>query len=601
MREPLAVGARLAETIPGLCAASATLMALRARRSTGRGQVVDVAQQQALLLCQPYFDLGLSYTGVERDRNGMPFPMTIVPAADGYLGVNVLTQTQWELLCAYTGRVDLLDDPELATPADRAPHAQRLTAAFAEWAADKERVPVFLEGQEWRIPLGFVPHLDEVRHMAQHDARSFFQPVVDPASGTSVGLPGLPFLVDGRRRAPSAPPSPGDAAPALAPARPPDPVPSATDLSRGPLSGITVVDLSMFWSGPLTTGLLAQYGADVIKVESVQRVDGWRGLAGAAGIEMSNLFNGVNVNKTGITLDLTSVDGRVLLRSLVEEADVLVENFSTRVMGNFGLTDEVLSEWNPDLTILSMPAFGLSGPWQEFVGFAPTIEQLSGLPELTGYRDGPPMITGNSIADPCAGLAGCFALLAAMHDPGTGRGAHIDLSQLEALTGLLAPELVEQQLTGIPERRGNSGRGAVHQGCYPTRDPATWIVVAVTDEAAWSALAEVAAAGWDDDPRFADATSRRRHADDLDDVMRVWTRRHDHVEPRRTAPGCRCRRRAGAAAGAGPRRRPPGSPGLVPGARPGPRRAAPLPRAAVRVLGHAGPRRARRADARAGQ
>ena len=91
-------------------------------------------------------------------------------------------------------------------------------------------------------------------------------------------------------------------------------------------------------------------------------------------------------------------------------------------MGNFGLTDDVLHEWNPDLTILSMPAFGLTGPWQEFVGFAPTIEQLSGLPELTGYRDGPPMITGNSIADPCAGLAGCFALLAALHDPDAAGG-----------------------------------------------------------------------------------------------------------------------------------------------------------------------------------
>ena len=529
-REPLAVGARLAETIPGLCAASATLMALRARRLSGRGQVVDVAQQEALLLCQPYFDLGLSYTGVERDRNGMPFPMTIVPAADGYLGVNVLTQTQWELLCAYTGRVDLLDDPALATPADRAPHAQRLTATFAEWAADKERVPVFLEGQEWRIPLGYVPHVDEVRDMAQHDARSFFGPVEDPASATMLHVPALPFLVDGARRPPSAPPGLGDAGTSPLPARSPDPAPADADLSRGPLTGITVVDLSMFWSGPLTTGLFAQYGADVIKVESVQRVDGWRGLAGAAGIEMSNLFNGVNVNKTGITLDLTSTDGRALLRSLVEGADVLVENFSTRVMGNFGLTDDVLHEWNPDLTILSMPAFGLTGPWQEFVGFAPTIEQLSGLPELTGYRDGPPMLTGNSIADPCAGLAGCFALLAALHDPDAAGGGHVDLSQLEALTSLLAPELVEQQLAGTPRRCGNSGRGGAHQGCYPARDPGTWIVLAVTDDDAWTALADVAAAGWAADPRFVDARGRREHADELDRVIGDWTSSFDNVE-----------------------------------------------------------------------
>ena len=101
-------------------------------------------------------------------------------------------------------------------------------------------------------------------------------------------------------------------------------------------------------------------------------------------------------------------------------------------MGNFGLTDDVLLAWNPDLVILSMPAFGLTGPWGGFVGFAPTIEQLSGLPELTGYPDGPPALSGNSLADPCAGLAGCFALLATLH--AGRRGAHIDLSQLEALT-----------------------------------------------------------------------------------------------------------------------------------------------------------------------
>jgi crotonobetainyl-CoA:carnitine CoA-transferase CaiB-like acyl-CoA transferase len=108
---------------------------------------------------------------------------------------------------------------------------------------------------------------------------------------------------------------------------------------------------------------------------------------------------------------------------------------------------------------------------------------------------------------------------------------HIDLSQLEALTGLLAPELVEQQLTGVaPERRGNSGRTAAHQGCYPARDPGTWIVLAVGDDATWTALAGVAATEWAVDPRFADAAGRRRHGGELDAALADWTRRHDNVE-----------------------------------------------------------------------
>ncbi len=284
----------------------------------------------------------------------------------------------------------------------------------------------------------------------------------------------------------------------------------------------------MFWSGPLAADLCAQYGADVVKVESVQRVDGWRGLAGAAGIESSNLFNGVNLNKSGITLDLTSARGQELLRPLVEAADVLIENFSPRVMGNFGLTDDVLLAWNPDLVILSMPAFGLTGPWGGFVGFAPTIEQLSGLPELTGYPDGPPALSGNSLADPCAGLAGCFALLATLH--AGRRGAHIDLSQLEALTSLLAPDLLHQQLTGAAlPRHGSCGIGVAPQGIYPAAGNDRWIVLGARTDAEWAALATVAARGWDRDERFATASARLANATDLDAAIAAWTVEHDHA------------------------------------------------------------------------
>jgi crotonobetainyl-CoA:carnitine CoA-transferase CaiB-like acyl-CoA transferase len=546
-RSPLALGGRFAEMVPGLCAASASLMALRARSVTGSGQVVDVSQQEALLLAQPYFELGVAYTGVERSRNGMPFPMTIVPAADGYLGVNVLTQTQWELLCAYTGRVDLLDDPRFATPADRAPHAAELTTLFAEWAADKPKAETFVDAQEWRIPFGYVPHIDEVTSMAQHLGRSFFTTVAGPG-GTTLDVPTVPFLVDGGRHPGVAAPGVGEERPGIwagsVPGRDPsrlpgrfppgdDPRPDGGSgrvaaLDGGPLTGVRVVDLSMFWSGPLAADLLAQYGADVVKVESVQRVDGWRGLAGNTGIEGSNLFNGVNLNKSAVTLDLTSAEGRDLLRPLVAAADVLIENFSPRVMGNFGLTDDVLHGWNPDLVIMSMPAFGLTGPWGGFVGFAPTIEQLSGLPELTGYPDGPPALSGNSLADPCAGLAGCFAVLATLQ--AGRRGSHIDLSQLEALTGLLAPDLLHQQLTGAAlPRHGASGIGVAPQGIYPSVGTDRWIVLGATDDAEWTALATVAALGWATDERFTSPADRLANATALDGEIAAWTAQHDNT------------------------------------------------------------------------
>lgn len=521
-REPLASGGHLAELVPGLCAASATLMALRARRLTGRGQHVDISQQECLLLCQPYLDLGCAYTGVDRGRTGMPFPMTIVPAADGYLGVNVLTQSQWEMLCVFAERSELLADPRLATPSDRMAHAAELTDVFAEWAATRGRADTFAAAQEWRIPLGYVPRLDEITQIEQHRARALFTALPVPGAGSALH-PAAPFLVDGERLPLRPAPALGDeSGSSHRPRRAAASAPAATPPSRGPLTGLRVVDLSMFWSGPLTAELLAQYGAEVVKVESVQRVDGWRGLAGAATIEESQLFNGVNLNKFGVTLDLTSPRGRELLRPLVERADVLVENFSPRVMGNFGLTDEVLHEWNPALVVLSMPAFGLTGPWRDYVGFAPTIEQLAGLPELTGYCNGPPALCGNSPADPCAGLTGLFALLATLH--ADRPGAHVDLSQLEALTGLLAPELVAQQLhDGTPSRRGNSGPNAP-EGCYPCAGEDHWMVIAAADDDAWAALDECAGRRWSADPRFADAAARRANAAALDAEIAAWTR-----------------------------------------------------------------------------
>lgn len=531
-RQPLAPGGSLADSIPGVGAASASLMALWWRdRTGGAGQVVDVSAQEIMLLCQPYLDVGYAYTGSNRRRNGMPFPMTIVRAADGYLGVNVLTQTQWELLCSYMGRPELVDDESLGDARRRGAHARELTDLVAGWAADKERASVFSDGQSWRIPLGYVPYLDEVRQMAQHRGRAFFAPV--DQHGTVIQYPTLPFIVDSHRDPVGPAPAVGEGDRGRAP-EPRLPVgrPSSQTIrppAHGPLSGLRVVDLSMFWSGPLAADLLAQYGAEVIKVESVQRVDGWRGMASDPGIERSNLFNSVNLNKLGITLDLTSEAGRDLLKPLVERADVLIENFSPRVMGNFGLTDDVLHRWRPDLIILSMPAFGQTGPWRDFVGFAPTIEQLSGLPELTGYRDGPPALTGNSVADPCAGLFGAFAALAVLrHRRSTAGGAHIDLSQLEAMTSLLGPELIAEQLGGSPPARlGNSAPDVAPSGCYPAAGDDNWVVITAATDEAWVGLNALAAQGWGDDPRFLSPGARLRHAEELDLLIGAWTSGHD--------------------------------------------------------------------------
>jgi crotonobetainyl-CoA:carnitine CoA-transferase CaiB-like acyl-CoA transferase len=303
----------------------------------------------------------------------------------------------------------------------------------------------------------------------------------------------------------------------------------------GPLKGLTIVDLSMWWSGPLATQLFALMGARVIKVESIQRVDGWRAMARTGGdsIERAPNFNGVNLNKLGITLDLSSERGREILGELVAGADALVENYSPRVMDNLGLDDDTLRGWKSDLVILSMPGFGLAGPWRDYVGFAPTIEQMSGLPELVGYAGGPPSLSGNSLADPIAGYTGCLALLAALHErERTGQGQHVDLSQLEALTSLLGYAFLSEQFNGAaPPRVGNALPGDAPRGCYPSLGDDRWVTVSVHSDGEFRSLCsvigrpELAA-----DVRFATRDARIRHRDEVDALVAEWTASFEALE-----------------------------------------------------------------------
>ena len=533
LREPLALGGGLADALPALAAATATLMAIHGRGASGEGQVVELAQQEVLGLCIASAPLAASYTGQFRTRSGMPFPMTIVPTeANGWLGINVLTQVQWESLCAFAGLTDLLEDERFSDPLGRFVHSEEITGRFKEWASTKSAGEVFHDGQKWRIPFGYVPHLGDVTKIPQHVERQFFE-TVEHLSAGPLDYSRLPFR--GVSAAPVRPaPLLGEHQEEHPPSTDPFQVPplreagALTDQRRGPLRDVRIIDLSMWWSAPLTTELFALMGAEVIKVESIQRVDGWRLAAQAVPTlshEGSNVFNGVNLNKQGITLDLSRDEGRQVLRKLVERADALVENYSSRVMENLGLTDEVLREWNPKLTILSMPGFGMTGPWKDYVGFAPTIEQVSGLPRISGYEGGPPALAGNSVADPTAGLSGGLALIAALTEfQRTGVPQRVDLSQLESLTALMGEALLERTATGLPlRRRGNRDRRYAPQGCYSCRGEDQWVTVSVRTDGEWEALCGVL--GRDDLSRDGDLSTlagRQAEHDRIDEAIAAW-------------------------------------------------------------------------------
>jgi crotonobetainyl-CoA:carnitine CoA-transferase CaiB-like acyl-CoA transferase len=237
------------------------------------------------------------------------------------------------------------------------------------------------------------------------------------------------------------------------------------------------------------------------------------------------MWQGTNLNKRDITLDLTSDQGRDVARRLARDADVVVENFSPRVIEQFGLDYESLVELKPDVILVRMPGFGLAGPWRDYVGWALNFEQTSAMAAVTGYADGPPCNLQGP-ADPIVGVHAGGALLAALeHRRRTGEGQLIEIAQIEVAACVAAEPIIEYSMnTVVRPREGNRRRDHV-QGVYPTAADDEWVALSVRDDTDWAHIVE--AMGRPDllrDPRFASAEQRRLEHDEFDTVIAEWTR-----------------------------------------------------------------------------
>ena len=553
-REPLQLGASVTETLTGAYAAVATLIAVYAAQEYGRGDHVDVsvietAVNAALLPVQRYGYTGSS--GARRADIG-PSPSFILPTSDGYVGANVLTQAQWEMLCQFFGKPEFIEDPLFADGWSRMENSRDLATQLAQQTRPRTADDVFHDAQTWRIPFGLIPTMADVLNLLPHREREFFFDFDHPRAGR-VRMPGIPWMFGDERplgtRTPllgehndeiaAASLSPrsaeGDADPlSLSPRPAPEDAEGSGAIPERPLEGLRVIDLSMFMSGPMTSLVFADGGADVIKVESVQRIDGWR--AGGATEEFwwewAPQFNWVNRNKHGITLNLTDQRGSDVIRHMVREADILVENYTPRVMGNFGLSYEDLHELNPELIMISMPGFGLTGTWSHYTAFANTTEQMSGLPHLTGYADDQPIFSGTTGGDPLAGVMGALALLSALerrrrlNAQGKPGGCHIDLSQTETATSFTGEAVTAYSISGEDHgRRGNDHPQIAPHNTYPCVDD-HWIAIACETDAQFAVLARLM--GRDDwAGRYTSFADRDAARGEIDSAITEWTRNRD--------------------------------------------------------------------------
>ena len=302
-----------------------------------------------------------------------------------------------------------------------------------------------------------------------------------------------------------------------------------------PLEGIRIVDLSMGWAGPLAARHLADMGADVIKVESCERFDWWRSWEATPewieddGAEKSTAFNTVNRNKRNITLDLEDPEGRDLFLRLVSTANAVVENYSGGVLPKLNLGYEVFRAVREDIVLLSMPAFGSTGPWQTFRAYGSTVEHSSGLPHLNGYADDAPTMQHVALGDAIGGLNGASALLVALRAQArTGRGQFVDLSQSEGLMAIGAHGIMTYAATGkAPARNGNAVDHAAPYGTYPCIGEDRWILIQVETETQWQALQAEIGEPLDE---FGDLADRLARRDTLDEVIAAWTSPQDARE-----------------------------------------------------------------------
>ena len=302
------------------------------------------------------------------------------------------------------------------------------------------------------------------------------------------------------------------------------------------MEGVRVLEMGQLIAMPYVTKLLADMGAQVIRIESRHRLETYRSGSlymndgtGAFWNRAANFYE-QNRNKLGLTLELDLPEGLRLLKQLVSLSDVFAENFTPRVMKSFGLEYDDLRRIRPDIIMVSSTGYGYEGPWSSYGATGPATEAASGLAHMTGYREGPPMMPEIPYADYVAAEYTLFAVMAAlMHRMRTGEGQFIDVSQSETVSSNMPEAFLDFAVNGRSEpRMGNEDPALAPHGCYPCSGDDRWIAIAVSGDAQWRAFCRVLGRPeWAADLRFGDALLRWNNRVELNEMVGDATRAWD--------------------------------------------------------------------------
>lgn len=554
---------RLAEETPsymaGAVAAGVTLSAIWSALDDGEGDHADVSIVECLLGSP---DRGLTmweFGKVDVPRLDSPRPLQTFPCTDGFVAIAL--NRGIERLAKAIGQPELTDDPRFATNQLRQLHSGELEAAIVTWTITQTRREVFDHLQRHRVISAPVNTIADLFDDPQFAHRGSF--VELESGGRRLHLPGRPLRVVGEAAVHLAPPPEFGAhtdevlaaaskrLPAGGDRRASDE--RAGDGHRLPLDGLRVIDFGDAWAGPYACTLLADAGAEVIRIEDIHRmptnmrgprvpVEPFQGFTGRdpgeRPWERFFLYQSCERNKLGITLDLKQARGRELFLQLVEQSDVVVTNYAHGGLGTLGLEYDDLRAVNPELIFLFISGYGADGPYANFVALGSTIDAASAHQSLHGYPETAPAETAQGYyADASTACTAFFAVLAALHrQRRTGGAVNIELALSEVMFAHLGGAIASYSATGEePAITGNRDRYSAPQGVYPTAalpaEPDTerriddrWIAIACRDAEEWQSLAGVM--DRDDlacDERFDTTERRLANHDALDELIGAWT------------------------------------------------------------------------------
>jgi crotonobetainyl-CoA:carnitine CoA-transferase CaiB-like acyl-CoA transferase len=533
-RAPVFVGGQIGEWLAGVFAAIGVLVA--DRRSDASGELIDVSMLEALAMCLTYYPVTFNdqLGRPMRRRRFVPTP-GVGAARDGLVGLGCGTGQQWLDFCAMVEHPEWMEDPSLFL--DRTALAPTIEA----WIADHTVEEVLDLASAFRIPNAPLANGSNIAQFEHFRVRGTFAP--NPRDGAANPRP--PFrLGTAQLRPPEPAPRLGEHSFEALLARPAGDCSHAGTARAGPpFGGLRVLDMTAYWAGPLAGHVLALLGAEVVHLESPTRPDGARLVGGVPQTEdqfweRGPIFAALNTNKKSLTIDFRDPRGIDLLRRFIGTCDVIIENYTPRVLDQLGLDDEALRADHPGLVMLRMPGFGLEGPWRDQAAFAFVIEDASGLTWLTGHPDLLPF-EPYCVGDPNAGLHALYGLILALeHRDETGQGGLVEAAMVDAAVNVAAEQVIESSAYGtLLSRAGNRGPGAAPQNLYHAAGPDadgrddSWVAIAVATDAQWASLCRVLGdPAWTADPALATATGRTRERDDIDAFLGDWCRQRSADE-----------------------------------------------------------------------